>query len=322
MKGIILDADSLGRDLDLGPVLDLLDDWQVNDTTRPEDVETDVADADVVLSNKIELPRDLLLKNSSIKLISVMATGVNNVDLTTAAEKNIVVSNAVDYATASVAQHTIALMLNLVTSQPNYFIETQKGRWQKSNVFCRLDHPISELSGKTLGIVGLGTLGRAVANVSMALGMCVIAAESLTGASAQEPDRRIPRVALDTLLASADVISLHCPLTPLTDGLMNPERFGLMKSTAFLINTARGALIDTEALLQAIRSKSIAGAAIDVLVSEPPTSDEPLLREQHQNLLVTPHNAWGAIESRQRLIQQMRENIEAFIKGNPIRQVN
>lgn len=322
MKGIILDADSLGKDIDLGPVLDLLDDWQINATTRPEDVETAVADADVVLSNKIELPRDLLLTNSSIKLISVMATGVNNVDLNAAAEKNIVVSNAVGYATASVAQHTIALMLNLVTSQPTYLRETQTGRWQKSNVFCRLDHPIFELNGKTLGIIGLGTLGTAVANVSLALGMRVIAAESMTGATAEHPDRRIPRVALDTLLASADVISLHCPLTPLTDGLMNPDKFALMKSTAYLINTARGALIDTEALLQAINSNSIAGAAIDVLVSEPPKSDEPLLREKRPNLLITPHNAWGAVESRQRLILQMRENIESFIKGNPIRQVN
>ena len=319
MRGVILDAESLGKGIDLTPVTSLLDEWQVYPYTSPDEVTSRVLNADVVLTNKIRLDRTSL-NLGSIRFISVMATGTNNVDLQAAHDHNITVSNAVAYGTPSVVQHTLSLILMLSTNLHRYLRDVKEGRWQQSPVFTLLDHPIVEISGKNLGIVGYGELGHHVALAAKALGLNILISERQ---SVSEPEVRSERCTFNDVLEQSDYLSLHCPLSPETAHMINAETLRQMKPTAFLINTARGGLIDSLALIEALEKNIIAGAAIDVLNVEPPTNYEPLLHQNHlSNLLVTPHNAWGAVESRQRLVNQMRENIEAFLAGKPVRQVN
>ncbi|HKI75122.1 MAG TPA: NAD(P)-dependent oxidoreductase, partial [Pseudomonadales bacterium] len=243
--------------------------------------------------------------------------GVNNVDLAAAAARGITVSNAVGYATPSVVQHTLSLILALANSLVPYVEDVRAGRWQQSKVFCLLDHPITELSGKCLGIVGYGELGSNVARVAAAFGMEVLIS-ARPGANVVGEGR----IAFDEILARADYVSLHCPLTPENENLIDADALQKMKPTAALINTARGGLVNSQDLLDALEHGSIGGAAIDVLRKEPPGAEpEPLLSARLPNLLVTPHNAWGARETRQRLVAQMRENIDGFLSGNLLRQV-
>ena len=314
MLGIILDADSLGKEIDLSPITGLLGEWRVYGSSLPEETSARVADADVVLSNKIRLDATNL-SGSQVSFISVMATGTNNIDLEYTSNRGITVSNAVAYATPSVVQHTISLILALSTNLPAYLKDVREGAWQKSNVFCLLQHPIQEVSGKQLGIIGHGELGSAVADAATGLGLEILISDR-PGNSPKEG-----RLAFKEVVARADYLSLHCPLTDGSQQMINAEILSAMKPSAFLINTARGGLVDSEALVTALKAGDIAGAAVDVLDVEPATVDEPLITDI-DNLLVTPHNAWGAIESRTRLIQQMRENIEGFLTDKPQRQVN
>lgn len=316
MLGVILDGDSLGRDIDLSPVTDLLDDWQVHAYTLPEQVEERIAGATVVLSNKIPLNAETTRNNGDLRYISVMATGTNNVDLTWAKESGITVSNAVAYATPSLVQHTISLILALSNNLPAYTSDVRAGKWQQSNVFCLLHHPIQEVAGKRLGIIGYGELGSGVARAAAGLGLEICIAERRGATEVREG-----RVSFETVLSTSDYLTLHCPLTEDNQHLINTEALAMMKSSAFLINTARGGLVDSTALIEALASGQIAGAGIDVLDVEPAAEDEPLITDMN-NLLVTPHNAWGAIESRTRLVTQMKENIEGFLAGNPPRVVN
>ncbi|MBT4162076.1 MAG: D-2-hydroxyacid dehydrogenase, partial [Gammaproteobacteria bacterium] len=283
--------------------------------TSPHEVAERIINATVVLSNKIPLNGKTAVGADKLQYISVMATGTNNVDLDWAKLKGIPVSNALAYATPSVVQHTISLILALSNNLPAYITDVRSGRWQDSNVFCLLDHPIQEVAGKQLGIIGYGELGSSVAKAAAGLGLDIKISER----PGIKP--RADRVAFEELLATSDYISLHCPLTENNKHLINADTLMLMKPTAFLINTARGGLVDSPALLSALRDGRIAGAAIDVLDVEPAASDEPLITSL-QNLLVTPHNAWGAIESRTRLVAQMKENIEGFLQGLPLRVVN
>lgn len=322
MNGVILDADSLGLGMDLSPITTQLSGWSVYAATSQEDLFDRIETAEVVLTNKVILSRTALRHAKRLKHISVMATGTNNIDLAAASEQGISVSNAAGYATPSVSQHVLTLMLNLATNMPRYLQDTQAGQWQKSPVFCRLDHPIIELSGKTLGIIGLGELGLAVGKLATAFGMTVIAASAQAIPSSAPTPTNIVRCDLPTLLRRADVVSLHCPLTTDTEHLIDAASLAVMKPSAFLINTARGALVDSQALLDALEAGHIAGAAVDVLAIEPPTLQEALLQIHRPNLLITPHNAWGALESRQRLIQQMADNIRGFCANTPVRQVN
>ncbi|MFT7684757.1 MAG: glycerate dehydrogenase [Candidatus Azotimanducaceae bacterium] len=306
MKGVILDANSLGE-IDLTPIVSSLDNWDVYGTTKPEDVALRITHADVVLSNKVFLSERVLCSAENLKLISIMATGVNNVDLHATKKLNIKVCNAIAYATPSVAQHTINLMLSLSTNLLEYLLDTRAGMWQKSDVFCRLDRPIIEMSGKKLGIIGYGELGKSVAKIARAFGMEILLS------------REMP---LPLLLASVDYLSLHCPLTEDNAYMINKQTLALMKPSAFLINTARGGLVNSTDLIEALEKGIINGAAIDVLEIEPAAENEVLLAANHlKNLLITPHNAWGAVESRNRLVVQMRENIDAFLAGEPIRLV-
>ncbi len=318
MKGVILDARSLGRaEVDLDPVTDLLDTWDIHDATTTSEVAARIEDAHVVLTNKVPLTEDVMARARHLQLVSVMATGTNNIDVAAAARRGITVSNAVAYATASVVQHTIGLMLALSTRLIDYVGDVRAGAWQASPVFCLLDHPIAELAGKTLGIVGFGELGGNVARVADAFGMKVLVSKKVG-----EDDTATGRVPFDQLVSAADFLSLHCPLTSRTEHMIDEKALNRMKSSAFLVNTARGRLVDTEALIAALRNNVIAGAGIDVLEREPPDDTEPLINAGLDNLIVTPHNAWGAIESRQRLVIQMRENILAHLEGKPARVVS
>ena len=251
-----------------------------------------------------------------LKLILISATGSNNVDLQAAKQQGIVVCNCQGYGTAAVAQHSLMLMLNLATSFVRYQQAIQEGKWQQSSQFCLLDYPIVELSGKTLGIVGYGELGQAVAHLARAFGMKVLVA--------QLPQRPIQegRIAFSDVLSQVDFLSLHCPLTEETRHLIDESAFKQMKKTAFLINCARGGIVNEQALLNALQNGEIAGAATDVLSVEPPKAGNILLDAHLPNLLITPHSAWGSVDARQRIVQQMVENTQAFLQGQPIRQVN
>jgi glycerate dehydrogenase len=317
MKGVILDADSLG-DADLSPITSLLDHWAVYSNTSEMDIDKRVEAADVVLTNKINLSAKTIKNAKNLSYISILATGTNNVDLIAARDKAIAVSNSQGYSTASVVQHTLSLILNLVTQMPRYLSDVKTGLWQQSNVFTRLDHPISELDGKVLGIIGYGELGSNVARIAEAFGMRVLIAKR--DATVFDTSR----CSFEDLLPQVDVLSLHCPLTDANEHMINQDSLKLMKPTAFVINTARGKLVNSLDLISALEQGIIAGAGIDVLDSEPPQQDEVLTSAAARldNLFVTPHNAWGARESRIRLIQQTRENILGYISGNMIRVVN
>lgn len=265
--------------------------------------------------NKVKLDRSVLDSPEArdLKLIGVAATGVDNVDLEAARAHGIGVCNVPGYAARSVAQFTMALILELATRAGRYGELVRAGAWQKSPVFTLLDLPSIELYGKTLGIVGYGSIGRAVAEMARGFGMEVLIS-ARPGASGPLPEGRL---SLNDLLGRADVVTLHCPLTPQTRNLIDSRALALMKPNAFLVNTARGGLIDGGALIKALREKRLAGAALDVLSQEPPPADHPLVQAalELQNLLVTPHCAWGAREARERLVGEVAENITAFLQG-------
>ncbi len=314
MKGVVLDVDSLGPgDLDLAPVTDLLDGWTLHPVTGPDEIAARIEDTEIVLTNKIPLSRETIAQSPSLKFVSILATGFNHIDLDAARDHGVVVSNAVAYATPSVVQHTISLMLALANNLVSYVSAVRGGRWQQSDVFCFLDYPITELAGKRLGIVGYGELGRSVADVARAFGMEVLIASRPGQPAAQG------RVSFEDMLRQSDFVSLHCPLTPETEHLIDADALALMKPTACLINTARGALVDSSALIDALEQNRIGGAALDVIPVEPPPADDPLVAAASDRLLITPHSAWGALETRQRLMQQTRENIEGFLRGQPVR---
>ena len=317
MKAVFLDYQSLDKnDLDFNPLKAAFDDLTLYPSTRPEQLAARIADAEVLISNKVVLDANSLAQCPKLKLILISATGTNNVDLAQAKAQGIVVCNCQAYGTAAVAQHTLSLMLALATSLLQYDHAVKQGQWNTSPIFCLLDFPIVELSGKTLGIVGYGELGKAVAKLAEAFGMRV-----LIGSLANRPTDAT-RVPLTELLPQVDFLSLHCPLTDETRDLIGATEFSLMKKSAFLINCARGGLVNEPALADALRQGQIAGAATDVLTVEPPQHGNVLLADDIPNLIITPHSAWGSVEARQRMLQQLVENAQAFQQGQPIRQVN
>jgi len=311
-RGVFLDRDSVDRgDLDLSGLQASLPEWRLHDASSYDQVAARIAAAMVVVSNKVLLDEAALHRAPGLKLICVAATGTNNVDLDAARALGITVCNVRAYATPSVVQHVFGLLLALSTRLLDYRRLVQHGGWQTSTQFCRLDFPIRELTGKTLGIVGLGELGRAVAQTAAAFGMEVLVAQRPGGPS--QPGR----VALDDLLRRVDALSLHCPLTPETHGLIGARELALMKPDAVLINAARGGIVDEEALAEALRAGRLGGAGVDVLSEEPPTHGNALLADDIPNLIVTPHVAWASRESRQRLIDQLVTNVRAFLDGTP-----
>ena len=312
MRGVFLDLDSLDRgDLNLTSFKGCLDDWQFYNQSNAKVIAERIAGAQVVVSNKVMLDAAAIKASTSLQLICVAATGTNNVDLQAAHQQGIIVCNARDYATPSVVQHVFALILSLTIQLPRYQQAVHEGRWQQSEQFCLLDYPITELAGKILGVIGYGVLGHAVAQAAQAFGMRVVIADH----KGQVP--RAGRLAFEQVLQQADVITLHCPLTPATQGLIGAAELAMMKPSALLINAARGGIVDESALVDVLERKVIAGAGVDTLTIEPPRQGNPLLDAVLPNLIVTPHIAWASRESRQRLLDDVEQNIHAFRDGNP-----
>lgn len=317
MKAVFLDFQSLDQhDLDLSGLKAVFDELVLYPTTQPEEVLARVQDANVIISNKVHLDANTIQQCHALKLILISATGTNNVDLEQAKRQDIVVCNCQGYGTAAVAQHTLMLMLALASSLLQYDREVKQGAWNQASQFCLLNHPIIELNGKTLGILGYGELGKAVARLAEAFGMRV-----LVGHLPNRPDDA-NRISFEQLLPQVDFLTLHCPLTEETQDLIDHTAFQAMKPTAFLINCARGGIVNEQALADALRQGQIAGAATDVLSVEPPKQGNVLLDPTIPNLIITPHSAWGSVDARQRMVVQMQENVIAFKAGQPVRQVN
>lgn len=316
-RAVFLDNASLDLgDLDLAPLHQVFGELVLHDASTGEQVAERLQGALVAISNKVRLDADTLAACPELKLILVSATGTNNIDLAAARERGITVANCQGYGTASVAQHALMLLLALATRLPDYQAAVRAGAWQRASQFCLLDFPIIELQGKTLGILGHGELGGAFARLAEALGMRV-----LYGALPGRP-ARADRLPLEELLPQVDALSLHCPLTEQTRHLIGAAELALMKPQALLLNTARGGLVDEQALADALRAGHLGGAAFDVLSEEPPRHGNPLLAPDIPRLIITPHNAWGSREARQRIVGQLSENAAAFFAGAPIRVVN
>ena len=301
---------SCDDDLDPAPLRRVLPRIELRAQTAPDDVAAAIADASVVMLNKLRLTRAHIAAAPRLELVVLAATGTNNVDLDAARERSVAVCNLRDYCTASVVEHVLGVLLLLTRRLREYDALVRAGAWQRGQQFCLLDPPIRELAGRTLGIVGHGALGRAVAEAARtALGMEVLVANRPGAPPAAG------RLDLDALLPAVDVLSLHCPLTPQTRGLIGAAQLARMKPDAVLVNTARGALVDSAALADALRERRLGGAAIDVLPEEPPTGGDPLLAGDIPNLIVTPHVAWAAREARQRCLEQMALNVEDYLRG-------
>ncbi len=317
MSAVFLDFGSVTRgDMDCTALEQVVSPWQYYDETDIDQVIARIRGAEVVVCNKFSLNREIIAATTHLKLICIAATGYNNIDLKTAAERGIPVCNVRGYATPSVVRHVFMLMLNLTGHFEDYRQLVKNGRWQASRHFCPLDFGIEELSGKILGIIGYGELGKAVANVARAFGMHVFIAEHKGLAAA-----RTGRVLFDEVLQQSDFISLHCPLLEETRGIIGRREFELMKPSACLINTARGALVNETDLLHALSANRIAGAGLDVLQQEPPDNENVLLQYPQSNLIITPHVAWASRESRQRLLDQIADNIRNFYHGRPFNQI-
>ncbi|WP_260961052.1 2-hydroxyacid dehydrogenase [Pseudomonas citri] len=316
-RAVFLDHPSLDLgDLDLEPLRNCFSELQLFARTTPDQVTERLKGATVAITNKVVIDAQAMAANPGLKLILISATGTNNVDLAAARHHGITVCNCQGYGTPSVAQHTIMLLLNLATRLADYQKALGEGRWQQASQFCLLDYPIVELEGKTLGLLGHGELGSAVGRLAEAFGMRVLLGQ-VPGRPAR-PDR----LPLDELLSQVDALTLHCPLNEHTRNFIGPRELALLKPGAFVVNTARGGLIDEQALADALRSGHLGGAATDVLSVEPPTHGNPLLAADIPRLIVTPHNAWGSREARQRIVGQMSENAQGFFTGTALRVVS
>lgn len=310
MKAVFLDYATMGPGLDLTALQGQFTELEVFDDTSDSEIGARIRDAEFVFTNKIRLTNQLLSEAEKLRFIGLTATGTDNIDLKTAKEHGIVVANIRAYCTQSVVEHVLGTLLMICHSLNRYDAAVKDGDWQKAGQFCMLNYPIRQLSEMTLGIVGYGSLGQGVAEAARAFGMDVIVA-----ARPGSTDVPTDRVAFDELLATSNVISLHCPLTDDTRNLFDETAIGRMRPGAVLINTARGALVDASALVAALRSGHLAGAAIDVLAEEPPVNGNPLLEYSGENLIITPHNAWGTDRARQNAIDELAANAAAFVRG-------
>ncbi len=310
MRAVFLDYGTMGPDLDLTPLLQMFPDLAIYTESSTEQTPERVHAAEFVFTNKVRLDDALIKTSPELRFIGLTATGTDNVDIQAARTHDIAVCNIRGYCTQSVVEHVFGSLLTLTHSLHRYHASVRSGEWQKAGDFCMLTHPIRELSRMTLGIVGYGDLGRRVAQTARHFGMRVVVA-ARRGAKAVPSDRLV----FPDFLAESDVISLHCPLTDETRRLFAAAEFRQMKASAFLINTARGALIDSDALAAALADGQIAGAAIDVLAKEPPVDGDPLLDYAGDNLLVTPHIAWATDSARQNAINELAANVRAFLDG-------
>ena len=310
MKAVFLDFATMGTGLDLKELESLVSELVIHEDSPDDSVAARIAGADIVFTNKIRLTRELLEHAPKLKFIALTATGTDNIDTNCAKEHGIGVANIRHYCTQSVVEHVFGVLLSLTHSLGRYQRSVRAGDWQRSTDFCMLHYPVRELSSMTLGIVGYGALGQGVARIARDFGMEVLV-------SARPGSDVVPegRIGFGELLGRSDVISLHCPLNEQTRNLFAAPEFEAMRNNAILINTARGGLVDSQALAAALANGQIAAAAIDVLPQEPPVHGDPLLDYQGDNLIVTPHIAWATDEARQNAIDELAANTRAFLGG-------
>ena len=318
MRAVFLDYQSMKpEELDFERLAQVTSEFVTHDVTSPDQVIERIQGFDVVVLNKVKFERSHFEASPSLKLILVSATGTDNVDKAAASDHGVVVCNVAAYGTPSVSQHTLLLMLMVATQVERYRDDVRQGRWSESPMFCLMDYPILDLSGRTLGLIGYGELGRQVGHLAEAFGMRVL----VMGRPGVSYEDGTQRVDFNTLLEQSDFVSLHGLLNADTQKMMNRDAFARMKPGSFFINTARGGLVDEVALVEALESGHLGGAGLDVLTVEPPAPNSPLLACSHPNLVITPHSAWASRESRQRIVDIMQANLEAFIEGAPINRV-
>ncbi len=316
-QGVFLDLETVDNgDLDRSRLSSSLAHWDWHAFSEPQQIADRIRTADVVISNKCVLDRAAMKSANKLQLVALAATGTNNVDLEAASELGITVCNIRDYASNSLSQHAITLMLNLLTAQPWYWQSVRRGDWSNSRQFCLNNRPIREFRGLVFAVIGYGVLGRATAELAESMGMKVMIAERKGRAT------RPGRVSFEEVIKQADVLSIHCPLAGDTRELINRDVLRAMKSDALLINTARGGIINEEHLVEALQTGLIGGAGIDTLSQEPPPRDHPLLAAGIPNLIVTPHNAWASRVSRQAAVNQLADIIGAFTHGKILNPVN
>ncbi|MBF0278973.1 MAG: D-2-hydroxyacid dehydrogenase [SAR324 cluster bacterium] len=310
MKIVFLDeaSISLKNDMNYSALRDL-GELVCFDHSSPDEILERAKDAEVIIVNKVVMPQKVIQGLPNLKHITVIATGYNNIDLDAASMAGVHVSNVRAYARHTVPQNTFAFILNLATRVPDYHQDVLKGQWQRANTFNLLNYSTFELAGKSIGIVGFGAIGQGVARIAEGFGMKILVHDPMLSTAAD-----FPNTALEELFRESDIVSLHCPLTSENRQMINARSLSLMKPSAFLINTARGELVDENALFSALNNEQIAGAGLDVLSEEPP-KENPLLGKV-KNLILTPHCSWSAFEARQRLVDEVTENIRAFAGGN------
>ncbi len=309
-KIVFLDRATIPKHIDLPP-LAIEHEWQEYDFTEPDQVFERLYNADIVITNKVVLTPEVLTQLPQIKLIAVSATGVNNVDVEFCKANNIAVCNVQGYATRSVPEHVVGMMFSLRRNLMGYHHDIAAGEWQRNKQFCFFTHPIGDVAGSIMGIIGSGALGQATAQLAKALGMDVIFAERKG-----EEEPREGYLPFESVIQQADVLSLHCPLTDQTRNLISKEELDMMKPNALLINAGRGGLVDELALVDALKQRQIAGAGVDVFTQEPADIDNPLLANMDlPNLLLTPHVAWGSDSAISQLAKILVTNIEAFVAG-------
>lgn len=315
MKITVLDTNTVTNgDLSLKP-LEHFGEVSYYDMLSEDGIIENAKQSDIIICNKSVITERIMKNCKNLKFITLFATGYNNIDLKAAQKHGITVSNAPGYSTDSVAQHTFALILELAESLSSYTSSVKNGDWTRAEKFCYFSYPLSELSGKTLGIIGFGAIGRKVAEIAKAFSMKV-----LCNARSEKHAEGVTYCTKEEIFKNSDYITLHCPLNEETRGLISKETIALMKPTARIINTSRGAVIDEEALTRALNSGRIAGAAVDVLDHEPMQKGHPYLTAK--NIIITPHIAWATDEARERLIQLVCENLEGFQNGRPVNTVS
>jgi len=318
MKIVVLDGHALNPGDLSWNAIGAIGELQVFDRTADDQIVARAHEAEIVLTNKTRLPAQILRQLKTTRYIGVLATGYDVVDVDTARELKIPVTNVPTYATASVAQFTFAMLLELCHHVALHSEAIRAGEWSRSKDFSFWKTPLVELSGKTIGLIGLGQIGRRVAEIALAFEMRVVAAGPVRSSVPDWPGFRWCEV--NELMPDADVVSLHCPLRPTTRGIINAKSLAMMKPSAFLINTSRGPLVIDQDLADALNDGRLAGAAVDVLSSEPPSPDNPLLHAK--NCIVTPHIAWATKEARSRLLDTAMANLRAFLDGHPVNVVN
>ena len=318
MKLVVLERNSVGTDVDVS-CLERFGEVEYYPNTVAENTAERVKDADIVIANKAPMNESTLKDAPNVKLICLFATGFDSVDLAYCKSRGIKVANVVNYSTAAVVQHTLLLALALEEKLIHYDNYVKSGEYGAQDRFSNFDRVFGELEGKTWGIVGMGNIGRRVAQVVQTLGCKVI----FYSASGKSSCTEYERVELDELLTQSDILSLHCPLSDRTRGLINKEAFSKMKKSAILVNVARGPVVDTQALYEALTEGRIAAAGLDVLEKEPISKDNPLGKiKDSTKLIITPHMAWASTEARERLVDEVAKNIQAFLDGEERNVVN